>query len=507
LAEVAFLVALGLACTPAALPPGARDRPDVVLVSVDTLRPDHLGSYGYARDTSPTIDALAREGARFLAARSPAPWTLPAHATMLTGLLPGTHHAIEDGLAIPPDATSLAAALGGAGYRTGGFVSTLFVSELYGFERGFERFEDFDIRTMKANLSKETDASEVVDEALAWWATVPVGEPAFLFVHFYDAHYAYDPPGAFGALFDRKPEKGDPRYRNYAWHKAHPMDDRALAHQEAQYDEAIRYVDAEIGRLVAAAAGRNVLWVITADHGEELGERGSWGHAHTLYAEQLRVPLVVSGAGVRAQEVAEPVGLQDLAPTIASWVAAPPLGEGADLAPTLRDGAIPPTRTFAADTSRFDTNRASLLGDGLRLERDLADGRVELFDDRADPQENSDVHALLPAETKALQHLLTREAGVAWTARQAGTVKTSGAVLSDGAARSSLRVDAGATFRIAPADAEVRFGNAGPWKAIGGTRPGDADPLAIVDATAAPPTVELDEATRKRLEALGYVQE
>ncbi len=497
-----------LACTPTAppLPPGSSERPDIVLVSIDTLRADHLRSYGYARETSPAIDALAATGAQFLQARSPSPWTLPSHATMLTGLLPTTHAVIEDGLALTTDTPRLASVLGDAGYRTGGFVTALFVSRLYGFERGFDRFEDFDIRTMKENLTKETDAAQVVDEALAWWASVPAGEPVFLFVHFYDAHYEYDPPGAYGSTFDRKPERGDPRYRNYDWHTAHPLDDRALAHQEAQYDEAIRYVDDQIARLVAAASNRKTLWVITSDHGEELGERGSWGHAHTLYAEQLHVPLVVSGEGVQATRIAEPVGLQDVAPTLASWSSAPAIGEGLDLSPTLRDGTAPPARALFSDTSRFSSNRAGVLVDGLRLEWDLAKGTLELFDDRADPQENSDVHALLPVETKALAGVVTSEAGVAWTARQSGTVRTSGSILVDGSAHASLRVEAGQTFRVAPADAEVHFGKLGPWKAVGGTLPATDDPLAVVAQTAAPPTVELDAATRKRLEALGYVQ-
>jgi arylsulfatase A-like enzyme len=507
-AEVALVVILALAaCTaPPMLPQGSRDRPDIVLVSIDTLRADHLHSYGYARATSPTIDALAARGALFLDARSPAPWTLPAHATMLTGLLPANHEVIEDGLGLADDTPRLASALGTAGYRTGAFVTALFVSRTYGFDRGFERFEDFDIRTMKENLTKETDAGEVVDAALDWWSTIPAEQPVFLFLHFYDVHYDYDPPGSYGSLFDRRPSRKDPRYRNYQWYEKHPLDDAALVHQEAQYDEAIRYVDDQIARVVSATAGRNVLWAITADHGEELGERGSWGHAHTLYTEQLHVPLVISGQGVESERVDEAVGLQDIAPTLAAWGGAEMGGDGIDLSPTLRDSALPPTRAFFADTSRFDSNRAGVLMDGLRLEWDLAKGTVELFDDHADPQENSDVHALLPGETTALQHVVAAEAGAAWTARRAGTVRTSGVVLVDGAAHTKIHVDAGQSFRVVPSDAQVRMDDAGPWQAIGGARPGPDDALAIEERTSAPSTVELDAATKKRHEALGYVQ-
>ena len=145
----------------------------------------------------------------------------------------------------------------------------------------------------------------------------------FLFLHVYDAHYAYDPPEPYASMFDRPPEKGDPKYRNYFHFKKKPLTPEQFEHQLAQYDESIRFVDAQLKRIseAAAAAGRSVRWVVTADHGEEFGERGSWGHAHTLYSEQLHVPLVVSGPGLpEGMVIDEVVGTHDVAPTIAGWV-------------------------------------------------------------------------------------------------------------------------------------------------------------------------------------------
>ena len=147
------------------LPSGDPARPDIILISVDTLRADHLSSYGYARQTSPFFDQLAAEGARYSFARSASPWTLPAHTTMLTGQLPLTHKVVDDELRLPADVPVLPELLQQQGFATGGFVGTMYVSRMFGFERGFDFFEDFDIHTERANLKGETVAEDVVDAA------------------------------------------------------------------------------------------------------------------------------------------------------------------------------------------------------------------------------------------------------------------------------------------------------------------------------------------------------
>ena len=160
--HVALLGALlltALAVSPAL---AGGDRPNVVLISIDTLRADHLSAYGHDRETSPFFDQLAAEGVRYSFARSASPWTLPAHTTMLTGQLPLTHKVVDDELRLPAEVPVLPELMQQQGYATGGFVGTLYVSRVFGFDRGFDRFEDFDIHTEKANLGGGTTATDVV---------------------------------------------------------------------------------------------------------------------------------------------------------------------------------------------------------------------------------------------------------------------------------------------------------------------------------------------------------
>ena len=506
-----------LACTGGGdkLPVGSSTVPDVIVVSIDTLRADHLSSYGYSRPTSPFIDSLAAQGVRFARARSASPWTLPAHTTLLTGQLPLTHRVVDDTLSLSDQVPYLPALFQEAGYETGGFVSTLYVSKMFGFQRGFDRFEDFGIDSEKENLHGDLKASDVIDEALEWWEDRPEGAPVFLFLHFYDAHYAYDPPEPYASMFDRAPQKGDAKYKNYFHFAKKPLGDAQMAHQIAQYDESIRYIDDQLARLQAAsaAAGRSVRWVVTADHGEEFGERGSWGHAHTLYAEQLHIPLIISGPGVAAGQVVEDwVGNHDIAPTVAAWagMAGRLSADGIDLSPAMA-GAPLPARPFLAETTRFKTNRLSLLEGDLRLEWDIKADRIELFNTTADPAERTDLAAARSEDAQRMVRRAVDLLGEDWQAERAGTVKPAGAyILADGQRRSRLKVTGGERFVILPYDAEVTFNDAGqslgPWAAVGGKAPTDGDPLRLLRA-AFTANIDMDAQTRAALEALGYIQE
>ncbi|MDP6931645.1 MAG: sulfatase [Myxococcota bacterium] len=520
---VALLVAL-FGCSPS-LPAGDEGRPDIIFVSIDTLRADHLSTYGYERPTSPFFDQLAHDGTRFEQARSSSPWTLPAHTTMFTGLLPSSHQVVDDNLRLDESIPVLAETMSEAGYRTGGFVSTLYVSTLFGFERGFENFEDFGIHTEKKNLRGEVVAEDVVDSALSWWQKQPAGEPVFLFLHLYDVHYTYDPPAPFETLFDRAPDDDDRRYKNYFHFLKKPLDSEEFEHQIAQYDEAIRYVDTQLQRLDAAArtAERGVRWVITSDHGEEFGERGSWGHAHTLYAEQLHIPLIVSGPGLPEARVVEgSVGSHDLAPTIASWADSEMTGDGMDLGGPL-DGNPIADRPLVAETTRFSTNRLSILEDGLRLEWDLKHRKRQLYDVREDPGESNDIARSRPEDVTRLARRIETLLGQPWQAGTAGTVTTDGIILRQGRQK-KLTVEDGDRFQVLPYDAQVWFSprgetpaptatsekspsdaRLGPWQANGGDRPGADAPLQV-DASGTA-QIEMDEATRAQLEALGYLQE
>lgn len=361
----------------AAFPAGDPARPDIVLISIDSLRADHLRSYGYERETSPFLDKLASEGLRFADARSASPWTLPSHLTMLTGLPSIRHAVVDDDLALAPGVPQVQEALSAAGWATAGFVSTIYVSGTYGFSRGFDRYEDHGI-TERDNLQHPVRAETIVDEALAWGRDNGDGKPVFLFLHFYDVHYPYRPPAPYDTLFDRAGTLREMRYRTYTWHLNNPMSGARMKHLIAQYDESIAYVDAQLARLHAGWK-RPVRFIVTSDHGEELGERGSWGHAHTLYREALDIPLIIAGAGVATGVRTERVGTLDIAPTIAAMAGVVKAGlpwAGVDVR-----GPVP-ERVFVAETSRFDSARLSLQDGGMRLDVDLAHGAVGLYADR-----------------------------------------------------------------------------------------------------------------------------
>jgi arylsulfatase A-like enzyme len=497
---------------PGELPKGDPGQPDIILVSIDTLRADHLGSYGHIRDTSPFMDSLAKSGVRFSFARSASPWTLPSHTTMLSGQLPMTHKVIEDSLQLDDAVPVLPERMQAAGYSTAAFVSTFYVSSQFGFDRGFDHFDDFDIHNPKVNLKGTVDMDDVVDATLRWWSGQKPGQPVFLFLHTYDVHYEYDPPGDYATLFDRAPNSSDTKYKNYKYFKKNLPDAAQLEHQRAQYDESIRYVDDQLKRIAdaAKAAGRDVRFVITSDHGEEFGERGSWGHAHTLYAEQLHVPLIMSGGGLPEGVVVDgAVGTQDIAPTMVGWTEQDALqADGLDLAPAL--GGTPlPVRPFTAETTRFKTNRVGLYENGLRLEWDVKSNTAELFDPHTDPREEHDLASAKSAELRALQTRLLEVLGEPWEVRRDGKVRTGGVIFKDGRRWGNKAVvRPGDTFLVLPYDAPVKMvvdgETLGPWAGVGGASPDAEAPLAWKGTTAG--GVEIDDEQAKMLEALGYMK-
>jgi arylsulfatase A-like enzyme len=494
------------------LPAGDPARPDILVVSIDTLRADHLGAWGYPRPTSPFLDELAAGGTRFSNAWSPSPWTLPSHATMLSGLLPLHHGAIESDLTVPADVPWLPVAMRDAGYATSAIVATLFVGDRYGFNRGFDAFEDFGIDDERANRKSTVDAEDVVKHARRWAASQPPGKPLFLFLHFYDVHYEYDPPAPFNERFDRPSNSDDLTYRKYDWYKDHPVAPDQLAHQVAQYDEEIAYVDATLATLRDAwkAAGREAIWVVTADHGEEFGERGSWGHAHTLWPEQLHVPWIVAGPGVKAQVRDERVGLEDLAPTVAGLAKLPwAATDGTDRGGVLRgEPATGPVAARLADTSRFDTLLYRWHAPPYDLVVDLRTGERTLCDLTVDPGCTTDLAPSAPDTASALAAQLDTWLGAPWRASADGVIRTDGAI-GTGRPTRSTPVAAGDRIAVHPLDAEVRFTHGGttegPYKAIGGDRPPEGAGISYQGEVGAPGTADLDDALRERLEALGYV--
>lgn len=243
-------------------------RPNVVLITIDTLRADRLG-----RGFTPNLDRLAVEGMRYANARTTVPLTLPAHTTIMTGTLPPVHGVHDNGLTFKPGPPTLARVFRDAGYRTGAFVGAYVLNHIFGLSEGFDVYDDRVHRdpNLGAQLEADRRGGDVVDAAIDWLATAKAAQPFFLWVHLYDPHAPYDPPAEFTASSG-----------------GHP------------YDGEVAYADAQVGRLLAAlgAEGGTALVAVAGDHGEGLGEHGEQAHGMLAYDSTLRVPLILHGTGV-----------------------------------------------------------------------------------------------------------------------------------------------------------------------------------------------------------------
>ena len=284
-------VAAGLAVVLFAQAP----RANLLLVTLDTVRADHLGSYGDTQASTPVLDRLAREGVRFSDATSHAPITGPAHAGILTGVYPARFGVRDNAAApLPPDAITLAESLKAAGYRTGAFIGAFILDRAYGFDQGFDhfdsRFDRFDSRT---KLGAERPAAAVVEPAMKWLGQLPSSQPFFAWIHLFDAHAPYAPPAPFSATFRARP-----------------------------YDGEIAAVDRAIGAVITALESRGLLdrtlVVAVGDHGESLGEHGEDEHGVFLYDSVLRIPWVMRlpGRERSGTVVSEQVRAIDLMPTL-----------------------------------------------------------------------------------------------------------------------------------------------------------------------------------------------
>ncbi|MCA9510784.1 MAG: sulfatase, partial [Myxococcales bacterium] len=400
---------------------GAPPPRHVLVVSVDTLCADHLGLYGYARPTSPAIDALGARGVVFEHAMSTSSWTLPAHASLLTGRYPYQHRVQDDGARLGDDVPTLAEALRARGLATLAVVSHLYVASPFGLARGFDVFDDALIEGGTTNPR----ADAVVDRFLArldahlargaeGGGARPDGAaaaPFFGFVHLFDPHWDYGAPAPYGRRFV------DPAYRGpmdgsfaamtpfvLAAGALAPADRAALV---ALYDGEIAWVDAQIARLLDALAARGVrddtLVVITGDHGEEFGEHGRLGHGRTLFEEQLHVPLVVQHASLAPRRESAPASLVDVAATVLDALGgeADAFGAGRSLLAAAPAQAEPRERVLLAESIRYGLEwRAARRGPHKLVE--LADGAERWFFDLADDPAERRPAARDPSEDGAL---------------------------------------------------------------------------------------------------------
>lgn len=346
---------------------------NLLLVTLDTVRADRLGCYGYADAETPWLDRLAREGLLFEQASAQVPLTLPSHASLLSGLLPPHHGLRNNGAGAFPEGTAtLATMLSAEGYRTGAFLGAFVLDRRFGLGRGFQTYDDEIERAPGANvvLEAERPGREVVDRALAWMGQESGKQPFFLWVHLYDAHAPYLPPS--------------------------PHRER---HPGRPYDGEIATVDEQLGRLLQelerrGLAGSTVV-AVAADHGESLGEHGEQTHGLLLYEPTLRVPLLMRAPGLPAgKAIRTPVSLVDVGPTLAGLIGKSLPGtiagtlDGRDLSAVLRTGEEPPPSDIYAESQYPAVFGWSPLS-ALRR-RDLkyiSSSEPELYDLSQDPRE------------------------------------------------------------------------------------------------------------------------
>jgi arylsulfatase A-like enzyme/Tfp pilus assembly protein PilF len=372
---------------------GAR-RPNVLIVTIDTLRADHLGCYGYRAARTPHIDQLATEGVLCTDAIAAAPITMPSHSSILTGLLPPAHGVRDNGAyALGDDNVTLAERLKARGYSTQAFVSAIVLARRYNLTQGFDGYDDdlWAEDSPKLFMIRDRPAARTADRAIAWlerWAGTPERKPFFLWVHFFDPHQPYEASA----------------------------EDAAGA--ATPYDAEITSADRGVGRLLEALRARGVLddtlVVLTADHGESLGEHGEKTHALFVYDATVRVPLVLRYPRLLPKGTVYPGSVRsvDIVPTVLAALRLPGGREtqGRDLLDPLRGRSAP------LDLPQYAESLLSELGFGMAPLYSVRQGgfkfirapRPELYDLRNDPRELHNLYATDRGRAGRLERELDR---------------------------------------------------------------------------------------------------
>lgn len=325
----------------------APERPSILLVTLDTTRADAMGP------ATPAFEALARRGRRYTQAYATTPQTLPSHASMMTGLYPAGHGVHENARFLAAGQPVIAEKLKNGGYRTAAFVSAFALARRFGLARGFDTYDD----EFGGDRAERT-ARETTDKALAYLAQNGDG-PLFLWVHYYDPHYPYTPPEPYAGRYGENPYLGE-----------------------------VAAMDDQLGRLVAAfeaRAGSHAI-VVTADHGEGLGEHGEAQHGNLLYQTTMHVPLVVAGPGFEAGRSDEPVSLRSIAHTILDWA-------GVETASSLRNAGREPVVMGEAMKPLLDYGWQPQVMAVEGAKKAILAGSLEVYDVLADPREVRDLAA------------------------------------------------------------------------------------------------------------------
>lgn len=396
---------------------------NLILISIDTLRADHLGCYGYGRPTSPVMDIIASQGLLFSDMTAPSPWTLPSHGSLLTGLYPNRHGLKSHDKKMPESVKTLAEILGSNGFATAAIVNSHNLSKRYGLSRGFRDFLYILEQTYLAPPS-------LIEPRAIKWLSKNRQEPFFLFLHFFDVHSDYCSLPKYEKQLLR-PYQGDAdgstsQLKDFREGKV-SMDHKDIEHVIDLYDAGIRQIDDGIFRLFNNFEYEglldNTLVVITSDHGEEFLEHGSVLHGRTHYQEVIQVPMLIRGPGIpRSKKIQAPVSLVDFVPTILSLldISCPPNLDGMDISSLWKKpDAKYPTRFIFSEADHNNINhdiKRAVRHPRYKLHYDIMTDQKTLFDLIKDPKEKTDIYSEKAALADSLfrvleEHLKVEETG------------------------------------------------------------------------------------------------
>ncbi len=440
-------VCLAFACTDESAPPeplpaeSTANKPNIFLVTVDTLRADHTTVHGYARNTTPWLDAIAKQGAVFEQALSPAAWTPPAMASIMTGTYPFQHQ-IDNGAKVgaksfnlpvlSKDHHTLAEHLQEAGYRTVGVTTNFHLAPKMGFDQGFDEF---------IALGMVDDARKAGKAVQSIAGSLGPEQPWFLWVHILDPHGPYFSNEPFASQYDRElesrfdgvAESRQARFKRHRTQYVREMENDPSTHAgslglatlEALYDSEVQFVDGIIAKLTKTVpVDGNTMFVLTSDHGEEFREHGNLGHRRSLFQDQIHVPWVMVWPGViQPSRITTPVTTVDLMPTVVELVTGFPPKEavvtGKSHARALQEGARPIERDLYSELRVANQYSWAVIRGGRKLINEVDAKHQILVDFASDPTESVPIKE--SAESESMENSWL-EARKSWPVLKAGQV-------------------------------------------------------------------------------------
>lgn len=393
----------------ASAPPASahqQTKPNIIIITVDTMRSDALGAYGNSRARTPNMDALAREGTAFTMAFSPVPQTNPTHASIFTGDFPHRHGLFHHMASLlSPSVKPIAEILSEEGYNTAGHYSWVsFDPPSSGLERGFATYERHTIDRpwppgQKFDWHEQLfdSRADVTTDAVLGWLEGAQDAPFFLWVHYNDLHFPYDPRPPFDTMFDPCESCMDGSIESITRIvEGYTPTAQERAHLRGLYDGEAAFTDQEIGRLFDWLRNKGILdqtiIVLTADHGESFGEKGLWSHQSILYNTGIRVPLIFRYPGVVPPGTVEALASStDIMPTVLDLINVPlpaPV-EGTSLLPLILGQEDGGDRIVFSQL--WDGEKFAVVYQGMKLIKDRATGALELYDMTQDPAENDNL--------------------------------------------------------------------------------------------------------------------